>query len=469
MTLTLEETIRLAQEQSIDAMRVRQTFLRDYWNFRSHRAELLPSLNLQAGIANFARNQIPLQDAITGNIYYRPNYNMSNSAILSIDQRIVATGGMLSLSSSLSRIDQYNPHRISYMSQPVTLSYIQPLFSYNSLKWARMIEPERYELAKREYLESMENVTIRAVGLFYQLALAKMSYDIAVDNYRNTRTMYDIARRRHEQTATVTRSELLQLELNLTNDSLSIATRSNSYLAQRMAFQSFLGYNERMEISPDVPETVPDISIDADFVYGKAMENGTFRRNQEITRLMSESAVAQARANRGISVSANANFGLSNSGATLPATYSNLRDQTVFGLSLRVPIMDWGMGRGRVKMAEAQQKISLSQLDQARIDFEQNVYLDVMRFNAQRTQLLMARRANDIAIESYELAMQDFVDGKISVRDLNSAQSEKDRANMNYITEMSNFWNYYYNLRKLTLYDFMTGTDIWAEFEKLLE
>ena len=38
-----------------------------------------------------------------------------------------------------------------------------------------------------------------------------------------------------------------------------------------------------------------------------------------------------------------------------------------------------------------------------------------------------------------------------------------------YINDLSNFWNYYYTLRQLTLYDFMKNKDIEVDFEELLK
>ncbi len=468
--LTLEQVIGMAQRGSVDAMVMRNNFLSSYWGFRSHKAELLPSLNISAGIAQFDRSQRALQDAGSGEIYYRTNYNMNNSGSLFIEQNVAATGGTLSLSSSLNRLDQYRPIRdITYYSQPVTLSYLQPLFTYNRLKWDRQIEPERFEQAKREYLESMEEVTIKAVRYFYELAMAQLNYDIAKSNYGNTKTMFGIAARRHEQTGSVTRSELLQLELRMVNDSLSISTQENNYKARSMEFRSFLGLDEGDEVDLEIPQQVPDVTMDAEFVMAKAIDNGSFEIRQRVQRLESERGVAQARGNRGISVSASTEFGLSNNGETLSLAYSSLLNHEIFGLTLRIPIMDWGMGRGRVKMAEAQREVVLANLRQAATDFGQSIYLEVMQFNAQRDKLAMSRRANGIARERYELAMRDFADGKISVTDLNTAQSESDAATVNYVHEMSNYWVYYFTLRKMTLYDFATETDISAEYDKLVK
>ncbi len=236
-----------------------------------------------------------------------------------------------------------------------------------------------------------------------------------------------------------------------------------------MAFRSFLGYNEKADIRLEVEDRVPEITMDVDFVLGKALDNGTFRASQHISQLESERSVAQAKANRGLSLSVSTQFGLSNNADKLPASYSALLDREVFGISLRVPILDWGLGKGRVKMAQARQEVTLNQLEQAMTDFEQGVYQDVMQFNAQRSKLLGAERASVIATQRYELAMKDFTDEKISVTDLNTAQVEKDQANMSYVSEIQNFWVYYFSIRKMTLYDFMSKTDISTEYDKLID
>ena len=44
LRLTLSETVRMAQEQSPQAIAARHSFRAAYWNWRSYRANMLPSL-----------------------------------------------------------------------------------------------------------------------------------------------------------------------------------------------------------------------------------------------------------------------------------------------------------------------------------------------------------------------------------------------------------------------------------------
>ena len=54
--LSLTEAIEIAKRDSYAAQVARYSFLGQYWNYRSYRAELLPSLNLSGGVMNFDRS-----------------------------------------------------------------------------------------------------------------------------------------------------------------------------------------------------------------------------------------------------------------------------------------------------------------------------------------------------------------------------------------------------------------------------
>ena len=58
--------------------------------------------------------------------------------------------------------------------------------------------------------------------------------------------------------------------------------------------------------------------------------------------------------------------------------------------------------------------------------------------------------------------------GKINVLDLNDAQKSKDEAKLKHITELYKYWNYYYNIRSVTLYDFVKQTDLEIDFDKTI-
>ena len=467
--LTLDEAIYAAQNQSIAAMVAKYTFLSSYWSFRSFQASRLPSLNLSGEVLSFDRSLRLLQDYDTGELRYLDNYNLQNTLGISIRQNIALTGGILQLYSSLNRLDQFAPKETkSYYSQPITLSYTQPLFAYNKFKWNKKIAPKEYELAKRTYIESMEDVTTQAVNYYFNLLLTKTKHAIAVKNYANTTALHAIAEQRL-RLGSITQDELLQLQLRMLNDSLSINDTALAVREQQMKLNSYLRYNENVDVDPVLDDRIPAIEIDYVLVLNKALENSSFDISNEIKSLNAEAGVAQAKAERGASATINARFGLSQTGETFRTAYSNLLDQEVVGLQFSIPIFDWGMGKGRVRMAKAKAEMVRNQIEQNEIDFRHTVYTLIEQFHNQRNQCAVAARAREVAERRYTIAMENFRRGTVSVTEMNTAQTEKDQANQTYVSALADFWSYYYSLRRKTLYDFLSHTDINAEFDKLIK
>ena len=58
--------------------------------------------------------------------------------------------------------------------------------------------------------------------------------------------------------------------------------------------------------------------------------------------------------------------------------------------------------------------------------------------------------------------------GKINILDLNDAQQSKDDAKQKHIRELYGFWNYFYNVRSVTLYDFLNDRNLDADFEEIV-
>jgi len=136
---------------------------------------------------------------------------------------------------------------------------------------------------------------------------------------------------------------------------------------------------------------------------------------------------------------------------------------------LEVPILDWGLAKGQFKMAQSNQEVTRTNVLQDEIDFDQNVMLQVMQFNLQDDQLRIAAKSDTVAQLRFDVTKQRFYIGKIDVTDLNIALTERDNATRNYLMALQNYWNYFFNIRRLTLYDFQRDLPLNEDFEMLIE
>ena len=466
--MSLDDVIHTARNQSVEALQAKQAFISTYWAYRSYKASRLPSVYMYGNIMNFDRSLTLLQNPENGTLNYVSSNNLQNSTGLMINQNITFTGGTLSVASDLSRIDQFGMDKsLTWYSRPVTVSYYQPLFTYNQFKWDKKIEPKEYEKGKRIYLEAMEAITIDAVFAYHNLLLAKMNNSISRSNFENSGNMLKIAGERL-QLGDVTKAEYLQLELRVLNDSIAINETAVAVRQAQMQLNSLLGYDESYEIVPVAEDRLPEIQMDYELVMDKSLKNSSFSLRNELSLLNAESNVAYAKASRGFSFALNARFGMSQTGPQFPEAYKNLLDQEVVGITFSIPIFDWGLGKGKVQKAKAAQEVVKAQVQQSENDYRRELYTAVNQFNNQRQQCLVSRKAMYIASERYELTMHRFREGNASVTDLNTAQSENDSAQRQYISDLSNFWTYYYTLRQHTLYDFIKGGDLEIDIYEMI-
>lgn len=466
--MTLEEAIQIAYTRSPQAQMVQLTFMSQYWSFRSYKAQLLPSLNLSGSLANYNRSLVEVRDPETGRISYVANNTLNNSLAVRINQNIALTGGSVSLYTSLERLDQFSYDAKIYNSIPVSISYTQPLRSFNALKWQKKTEPLRYERAKKQYLESMENIVVQTSAYFFSVLSAQTTYRKSGENLEDTRKMYGIAQKRHALN-TLNKSELLQLELALMNAELAVSNSKVNLEVALFNFKSYLGIPESASFELQPPMEVPEVTMEYDFVLEKALQNSSHLINLEIDKLTAMKSVAQAKADRGIQVELNANLGLSKTDDDALSVYQRLKDREVIGLTVTMPIYDWGMSRGRVKMAEAEARLVQTEQEQEVVKFQQDIRIKVIRFNNQALQCRTSAKALKIAGERYDITKKRFQNGGITVTDLNTAQKELDSASEQYVGQLNTFWNAYFELRKLSLYDFISEKDICAEFDKIVE
>lgn len=465
--LTLEQSIRIAQENSFDAQLARYSFLASYWTYRSFKAQLLPAVNLSGGIANFDHSIVAARNFDDGRVAYVDNNSMSNSLTLSVDQDIAATGGRISLQSYLYRLDQFTYNEKTYNSQPMRVSYTQPLRAFNALKWEKKTAPVEYEVAQKKYIASMQNIAVKTTRLYFEVLAAQSNYKQNQSALADREALYVVAGRRLEL-GTTTKSEVLQMELSLINARVSVRNDQLSLANAMYDLFSYLRVSNYEDADLQAPLVIPDIVVSTDLVVQKAIANSSHSHEQRLQMLEAEKALAQAKANRGLQMTLNGQVGFTQTASNFSGAYSNLRDNEIVGLTLSLPIFDWGVSRGRIKMAKAQMEVTKTQLEQAHQDYLEDLRRKVTQFNSQPFLCRDAMRAQEIAEERYGIMRRRFETGAVSVTDLNTAQQEMETAKAQYISQLKTFWSDYYSLQQSTLYDWVRQTDITADFDALL-
>ena len=464
--ITLTEAISLARIQSVDAAVALNELKTSYWEYRTFRADLLPEVNFAGTLPNYNKSYSSYQNADGEYGFVRSNI-LGLSGQFSIDQNLWFTGGKLSLNSSLEFFRQLgesgNRH---FMSVPISLQLTQPIFGVNNLKWNRRIEPVRYSEAKASFISATEDVTIKTITYFFQLLLAKEVLGTARQNQLNAERLYEVAGAKRKM-GQISENELLQLKLSALNAKAALTEAMSNLNAKMFQLRAFLGVEEDVTLQPVVPESAPDIRMMYKTVLDKSLERNSFAQSIRRRQLEADYAVATARGNLR-SVDLFASVGYTGQNREFASAYNNLLDNQIVQVGVKIPILDWGKRRGKVKVAKSNRDVVLSTLRQEQMNFSQDIFLLVENFNNQAQQLEIAKEADAIAQQRYKTSIETFLIGKINTLDLNDAQNSKDEARQKHISELFNYWSYFYQIRSLTLWDFQKNEELEADFEAIV-
>ena len=464
--ITLNEAIALARTQSVDAAVALNELKTAYWEYRTFRADLLPEVNLTGTLPNYKKSYSSYQNSDGTYGFVRNNY-LELSGDLSIDQNIWLTGGKLSLSTSLDYIRQFGGNgKEQFMSVPINLELTQPIFGVNKLKWNRRIEPVRYEEAKAAFISATEEVTRKTITYFFQLLLAKETLATARQNELNAEHLYKVAGAKREM-GQISENELLQLKLSALNAKAATTEAVSNLNANMFQLRAFLGMDENTKLEPVVPESAPDIRMEYNEVLSKALERNSFAQNIRRRQLESDYAVATARGDLR-SVDLFASVGYTGLDKEFTSAYNHLLDNQIVQVGVKIPMLDWGKRRGKVRVAKSNREVVLSKIRQEQMNFNQDIFLLVEHFNNQAQQLSIAKEADIIAQQRYKTSIETFLIGKINTLDLNDAQNSKDQARQKHISELYNYWSYFYQIRSLTLWDFERDTELEVDFEEVI-
>jgi len=466
--LTFDEVIKLAEEQSPNALMAKHRFRASYWQYRTFVAQYRPSLTLTGTTPDYSTAYDKVWNSQTSSYDYRATNTLSNLGSLSLAQNIGFTGGSIYLNSDLTVFNDFENATRKYITTPLSIGLTQPLFRYNALKWQKKTEPLKFQTAKKTFLSNIESVHSQAVMNFFSLALAQINKQISEMNYSNADTLYRIAQGRY-QLGTIAEDELLQMQLSWLNAETARKQADMNLRDREIRLRSFLGFNDNVRLELIIPTEIPALQVSTQEVFDLAMANNPEMLNQQLTLLTAQSNVAQAKAERGLNANLVASYGLRDQDPDFSLAYQDMNKQQRIRIGFTLPILDWGLSRGKYKMAQSSLELAQVQSKQAIVDFQQNLYLDVEQFNLQKSQVAIAAKSDTVAMKRYEVTKQRFLIGKIAVLDLNDADTRKDQNKRAYVQSLQDYWNYFFNMRALTLFDFINRKPLETDYEKLLK
>lgn len=451
--LTLKQCVAIAQDNSPLAQSARSALVASKWQYRSFQADLLPTFSLSGNAPNFNKSLFP-NTLDNGKLIFSSQRQSNATTSLRISQNIMPTGGTLSLTSGVTRLGIFsNENTYLWQSTPLVLNYQQPIFQFNNLKWQDRLEPLQYKIAKKEFVQQMEGIAITVTQRFFDVYLDQINLENARFNVTRNDSIYQISKGRYN-VGTIAENDLLQTELALRNAQASQSRAQLQYDSDLNNFKILLGYPTSIDLNINPPVKLPSLHIDVRTAEQLAIKNNSEALNYRLQELQADRDYAQAKSNATFSATLNATFGMNQISNQFTQLYNNPDNREFLTLNFDVPIFNWGKQRAEIKAARNQQEEVQNNIQYRRRQFYQNVEATVKQFMQLPKQVQLAAKADTIATLRYNVAQNRYLIGKIDITNLFIAQNEKDQARQGYIRALRDFWTGWYQLRRMTLFDF---------------
>jgi len=465
LRLTLDRVIEMAADSSLTAFRNQNMYLAGYWEYRTYQANRLPSLTLNLTPARYYRYITQRYDSGQDIDVYREQQMFSASGGLNISQNFDLTGGTFYIDTDLDYMRNFGAQTYTqYSSVPLRIGYQQNLLGYNPFRWERKIEPLKYEKVKKQFIYNTEQMAEEAVAYFFELALAQAELALAQENLVSTDTLYKIGVQR-QKIASISQADLLTLRLDHVNAQNTLQNAEIAVKRAMFSMATFLNIDKDTEIFLDLPGKPTSKTITVEEALAKAEENNPTYLEQEQNVLEAEQSLDRARMEARFNASVNASIGFNQVADKLSEAYRHPLRQDLVQVTLSIPLVDWGVRKGRVNMAKNNLNVVRTSADQEHQSVEKEIIVTVSDFNIQQRLIASAEEALDLAIQAHEQTRQRFIIGRADVNSLTLSLNRQQEAQKNYIQALRNYWQDYYKIRRLTLHDFESGFSLSAKFD----
>lgn len=466
--LTLQQSIAIATDSSLQAFRAKNLYRASYWEYKSYKAARLPALTLSMTPIRFNRDIVSRYDSENNIDIYRQQQSLSSYANLSLTQNVDFTGGTFFVDSELGYLRNIGDNPYSqFSSVPFRVGYSQALFGYNSFKWEKKIEPVKYEKAKKELLYSCEEISELAIEYFFNLAMAQLEYDLAVENVVSSDSLYFIGSERLK-IASISQADLLTLKLDALNAKNTLETVSLNLKRAMLSFLAFMDLPKDTELKLELPQHPTQISVTPDQALRLSQENNPDYLQYQLNVLAAEREVERTRKKMAFDANVTASVGFNQVANNFRGAYQNPLEQDVVRVGLSIPLIDWGVRKGNANMAKSNLNVAKISVQQSQTYLEQDVMLTVGDFRVQQDLIAGAEEARSLANLAYNSTKQRFMIGKADVNSLTLSLGRLNTAQKNYMTALKNYWLSFYKLRKLTLYDFEKNMSLSYQFDAIL-
>ena len=391
------------------------------------------------------------------------NQNQSDLG-LSVSQQLPWTGSRLIVGSQVTRVDNFLPASTSggpvtpqvWSTRPLTVTLEQDLFKPRAMLWDQRQQTVVESMAERVYLESREDVAASTTQAFFDYYSAEVALDNASTNAAVNDTLYTLNNGRY-QVGKIGENDLLQSELALLRARASLDGAKVERDRAEAALKRLMNVNSADTLKIATPSNVPSFDVDPEVAVKQALSNSSVMEQNEFDALGAARRVNESKLNNRFNATVSASYGYNQSATVFGDAYQAPLPSQSLSMQVSMPVFQWGGGRADVQAARMDEARITANTRARREKLEEDARFAALQLTQSQRMVLLSAKADTVANKRFDVAKNRYIIGKIGISDLYIAQNEKDQALTAYVQGLRQYWTNYYNLRRVTLYDFEKG------------
>lgn len=433
---------------------IKSDSIKDELEQRLFKTQVLPSVRISAMLPNFNNSISPITLSNGNECFVNRSYSSANLGI-SISQLIPFTGGTISISSSLDRLDNFSEgHTVSYNINAVNIAYSQQLTSRNKYKWDKIILKMEHNLNRIRRIQKREQIIGESIQLFFLLYRQQINLQIKNNIYDLSKWYYNKSCVLFEQNK-ISELEFLEAEIAMRNSAIqhnNIRELQNAQikLANNLNFEN----TNRYIITTFNTESIPNIKLNnfSEAII-KHMSEILYDKKKKLTDIKTEQSIKNLATEYSPSVSISLGGGINSQADKFNNLFDKRSNRINVSLSVSIPILTWNAGNYKkqiIRENAKQEKFEINS-DLKNLESECFSYISSIK---ELSAYIRNLNANRIIIEKkINIIKQNIEAGKFNIDKLIKCEKELLNNEMQLIDNIILLYKIIYYFRSQMLWD----------------
>ena len=450
--LTLDKALEIASENSPDIKRTSLNLERSREMLNAQNARLKSQFRLTLNPFTYSRDKT-FNNSLSSWI---STDSKSSQGTFTISQPIKQTDGTLSLNNRFSWQDSFSDFRDirdKAFNNNLYLSFDQPIFTYN-----------RTKLELRELELDLESTTLtfaiqklslerQVTQSFYSVYQNKSNLDITKEELRNNEQNYEIIKNKVDA-GLLALEEIYQAELNLATSKSSVQNREVSLENALDNFKLLIGLPLSQTLIIEAEISTEPVEVDLDKALQNALKSRMELRQNQINLENAQFALIRTEAQNEFRGNLSLSYGLTGNDENLTNIYDAPTNRQAVGISLEIPLWDWGEKESRVKATQATIKRQALTLDDERNNITLAIREQYRNLQNLVNQIEISRQSVRNAELTYEINVERYKNGDLTGMDLNLFQTQLSQRRISLAQTQIDYKLALLNMKIISLYDF---------------